>query len=285
MGQVASYITNSINMCDAVKFAGAYPKRERLGAMSKYGIRCDGSRDRPERKEDGADIFLELLRKLNTANSLKWLAWFEHLQSIGEQIHDMCDALSLALQSSLTRYKNHGKQEVRLMEQKMRDDIKARRALLNSIQQAPTRAKKAAGEKKEPKKARKPAKKGADNAGNEDKADKPKRTRKKQGETEGKKTRAKAVKASTAGATTKRKRAKKSTNVVVDITDDVEDVDGEDVIVDDEESSGPSKKKHNMGSIELKYPILLRDESFQEALEREQQQQQQQSESLYESDL
>jgi hypothetical protein len=256
MGQVANFVTTAINTIDAAKYENRYGARERLGAMSKYGIRCDASRDRPERKEDAVEAFLELLSELGTPNALAWLGWFEWMESQGEQIHDIIDALSLALQNCITRYQKHGKVEVRLMEQQMREEIKKRREMLNSIKPAAMR----------PKKPRKVAKKSVE-AGDDDDAetgepkkkrktvakkltDKPKKARKglkkvgtgDEDQEEGEEEKpAKKKRAPRKKATKETKKRKKGSS----------DEEGDDEVV----LVSPVKKKQA-----LEYPILLLDE-------------------------
>ena len=141
MVPIANAVATAILTSDAVKFEDDR-RRERCGAMSKYGQRCDGSRDRPERKEQVVVDMKELLAELATPNALSWLAWFENMEAIGEQIHDICDALSLALEASLKKYEKHGRIETRLFEQRMRAELKERRELIRSIPKATMRAKK-----------------------------------------------------------------------------------------------------------------------------------------------
>jgi hypothetical protein len=248
MGPLAESVATAIRTVDAVKCHSATPdssapaKRERLGAMSKYGLRCDASRDRPERKEEAVDAFLELLSELGTENALRWFHWFTAMEAAGEQIHDIVDALSLAVQSCFMRYQKHGKQELRKLELKQREEIKKRRELLNSIRQVPTRPKKAAANAKTPRKKKEPAKKKAKASSSvempsgediEEMATKP--IKKKAAATKGK---------------TKRKRSSAASD------DDV-------VIM----SVDPIKKKTKVAEddddVHSKYPMLLLDEPLQ----------------------
>jgi len=97
MGQVANAVSNTVNAVDAAQNDGKMPRRERCGAMAKAGQRCDGSRVRAERKEQEVHYILDLLCKLGTPNALAWLGWFKNMLATGEQIHDIIDAISLAL--------------------------------------------------------------------------------------------------------------------------------------------------------------------------------------------
>jgi hypothetical protein len=261
MGQIANSVANAIACVDATKDDGTMPRREKCGAMSKYGQRCDGSRDRPERKEEEVRAWLELLCKVGTPNALSWLSWFKNMLAIGEQIHDIVDAQSLALAASMKRFEKHGKAEIRVLEQKARAEIKARKDLLKSMPKAPIRRKNPAAEKKAaaPKKA---SKKGVVDIV-EDK-DKAKKARKK-GESKGKKSKKvtdsddseeeakpkKTAKKKTVGKKAEKKKGdkkKKKKRVRDSESDDVELVVMEPV------------KKKGKPDVELVYPILLADE-------------------------
>lgn len=228
LGPLANHWANTVQTCDAVKFDDRYPKRERVGGMSKYGLRCDGSRERPERKEEATEQLLELLSEMGTPNSLQWFDWFTLMQQKGEQIHDMCDALSLAVQFCYMRYKKQAKVELRKLELQQREDIKKRRALLNSIQLVPTRPKTV--------KAPRAKKAASDGSPATKKAAAPKKTTEKRNKTK---------KASSSSSSSdidvgKKKKKKTSRAPRKKKNDDDDDVDDDD---DDQASKKKKKKK------------------------------------------
>lgn len=110
MTQIQSIITASLQ---AIEYRDRWLGREGTNkrlyyqGMRKYGQRSDASRDRPERKEKGVDDLKELLSKLNTINSLRWLSYLNRLELEKEQIHDMCDGVLLAIDKALALYEEH----------------------------------------------------------------------------------------------------------------------------------------------------------------------------------
>lgn len=113
MTQIQSILTASLQAIGHRDRWAGRDVKERLyyQGMRKYGQRSDASRDRPERKEKGVDDLKELLSELNTVHSLRWLSYLYHLESKREQIHDMCDAVLLAVDKALTLYEEHLKTE------------------------------------------------------------------------------------------------------------------------------------------------------------------------------
>jgi hypothetical protein len=107
------------------------PKRMVERGMSKYGQRCDGSRIRVDRKDKGVDDLKELLEDQGTPEADVWLKWLYYMESIKEQIHDMCDAILLAVQKCITLY-----------EKKVKADIQQKRSVLRKIPRAPIQSKK-----------------------------------------------------------------------------------------------------------------------------------------------
>lgn len=109
MTQIQSILTASFQAIEHRDQWAGRKVKERLyyQGMRKYGQRSDASRDRPERKEKGVDDLKELLSELNTVHSLRWLVYLNHLESKREQIHDMCDAVLLAIDKALTLYEEH----------------------------------------------------------------------------------------------------------------------------------------------------------------------------------
>jgi len=252
LGPVAQHWGNTILTCDAVKFGAGrevgpddsdthlplYPKRERVGAMSKYGLRCDGSRDRPERKEEAVDSLLELLSELGTPNSLQWFNWFTRMQEKGEQIHDMCDAISLAVQYCFMQYKKFAKSELRKLEVAQREEIKKRKALLNNIRQSAVR----------PKKPRK--KKGADDDivvfPDDNSGDSGDSTTKKTAATATKKKRAPAKKAAAKGKKKKNeKNASSSSSSNEEIVEKKKRAPRKKKVVEEENDKGKNKRKRS----------------------------------------
>jgi len=131
-------ITSAIVMCiDALKASQTEyksslpPPRINCQGMTKYGQRSDASRDRSERKEKAVEDLKELLTQLNTENSKKWLGWLLHMERIKEQIHDMCDAILMAIHKC-----------EKLYEQSIKEDIQRKRALIKKIPYAPIRPRK-----------------------------------------------------------------------------------------------------------------------------------------------
>lgn len=109
MTQVQSFLTASLQAIEHRDRWIGRPVKKRLyhQGMRKYGQRSDASRDRPERKEKGVDDLKELLLELGTVNALRWLAYLNYLESKREQIHDMCDAILLAVDKALALYEEH----------------------------------------------------------------------------------------------------------------------------------------------------------------------------------
>lgn len=254
MGQIANSVANAIACVDATKDTeNKMPRREKCGAMSKYGQRCDGSRDRPERKEEEVRAWLELLCKVGTPNALAWLGWFKNMLAIGEQIHDIVDAQSLALAAAMKRFEKHGKAEIRVLEQKARAEIKARKDLLKSMPKAPIRKKKPVAEKKAaaPKKA---SKKSVE--------DKGKKSTRKKGKSKGKKvTNSDDSSEEEEGEAKTKKKTKKKEKKVDKKKGDKKKKRARDSESDDIELvvMEPVKKKSKL-TVDLVYPILLADE-------------------------
>jgi hypothetical protein len=141
MLQIQRHLKTAVRAVDsyvASRAEGGPPPRISCGGMSKYGQRCDASRDRLERKQQAVDDLKELLTQLDTENTRKWLKWLLHMEGLREQIHDMCDAVLSAVHKC-----------EKLFEERERDDIrqaqafiKEKRALIKKIPYAPMRPRK-----------------------------------------------------------------------------------------------------------------------------------------------
>jgi hypothetical protein len=106
-------------------------RRVCYGGMSKYGQRCDASRIRVDRKGKTVDDMKELLEDQNDPVADLWLNWLCEMEAIGEQIHDMCDAVLLVVQKQISLY-----------ELKIKSDIQQSRTLIKRIPRAPIQRKK-----------------------------------------------------------------------------------------------------------------------------------------------
>jgi hypothetical protein len=144
------------------------PPRLICKGMTKYGQRSDASRDRPERKEKSVDDTKELLSQIGATDlptaekARQFLQWLLYMEAQKEQIHDLCDCITMATQKAITMYEENiridiktqrillkripkqttlkGKKKIidRTEERKIKADIKKSRALLKSIPRTKT---------------------------------------------------------------------------------------------------------------------------------------------------
>lgn len=121
MRRLAEQFQTVIAMSDMAK---AQERTSRY-ANCKYMMRNDGAiGGRLDRKKKSVEITFELLEDLNLQGPLRYL---RRLEAKGEQIHDMCDALLLAVQDQIECARAEARSMVR--------DIQA---MIKSIQTTPT---------------------------------------------------------------------------------------------------------------------------------------------------
>jgi hypothetical protein len=96
------------------------PPRLDCRGMGKHGQRCDGSRERLGRKEQAVADTKNLLAAQQSENGQMWLDHLLYMESVGEQIHDQCDALMLLVQKMKNLVRENAKCEMRELRKMMR---------------------------------------------------------------------------------------------------------------------------------------------------------------------
>lgn len=132
MLQLSNMIASTIQAIDGEKRKSSpgftRSRRQYFFGLTKYGQRSDASRERVERKEKAVDDLFELLGELadselpNASSAKQWLDWLNYMESVKEQIHDMCDAVLSVVQKGIDLYKKS-----------ISDDVKQKRLVIKSV--------------------------------------------------------------------------------------------------------------------------------------------------------